>query len=133
MQALREVPHDPAILLLETKQCEAEQTRAALRAIKPIRTQLKAAIESRDKLMKKHAVVADGVQSSVAQLHAKQAGMAELANALRAGGAVARKSTGRRACRGALHSHWQRPRRHVCSAVGGRVLQRWQVLRQRHS
>ena len=47
--------NDPAVAqLLETKECEAEQTRAALRAIRPIRTQLKAAIESRDKLMKKH-------------------------------------------------------------------------------
>ena len=68
MQALRAVPHNPAVAqLLETKQCEAEPTRAALRAMRPTRTQLKAAVESRDKLMKKHSTVADGVQSLVAQ------------------------------------------------------------------
>ena len=84
MQALRAVPHDPAVAqLLGTKQCEAEQTRAAFRATRPIRTQVKAAVESRDKLMKKHAAIADGVQSSVAQLQSKQAELAELANALR--------------------------------------------------
>ena len=84
MQALRAAPLDPAVAqLLETKQCVAEQTRAALHAVRPIRTQLKAAVESRDMLMKKHAAVADGVQSLVAQTQAKQAELAELANALR--------------------------------------------------
>ena len=84
MQALRAEHTDPAVAqLLETKHREAEQTRAALRAVRPIRTQLKAAIKSRDKLMKKHTAVAEGVQSLAAQLQAKQTELEELAKALR--------------------------------------------------
>ena len=80
MQALRAVNNDPAVAqLLALKQCEAEQTRAT----RPLRTQLKAAIESRDKLMKKHSVVVEGVQSLTAQLQARQSESEELAIALR--------------------------------------------------
>ena len=127
MQALRAVTHDPAVAqLLETKQCEAEQTRVALRAIRPIRTQLKAAVEGRDKLTKKHAADADGVQSlGWHSWQAKQAEFAELAHApiqlVAQLQEREREYAGRKACRGALHSHWQCPRRHVCSAAGARV------------
>ena len=84
VQVLRAVHNELAVAQPpETKQREAEQTCSALRAIRPIRAHLKAAIESRDKLMKKHTAVEDGVRSLAAQLQAKQTELEELANALR--------------------------------------------------
>ena len=47
------------------------------------RTQLKAATESRDKLMKKHSPAVEGVQILAAQLQARQTELEELAIALR--------------------------------------------------
>ena len=83
MHTLRAVNNGLAVAqLLALKQCEAEQTRTALRAIRPLRTQLKAAIESRDNLLKEHSAAVDGVQSLTAQLQARQSESEELATAV---------------------------------------------------
>ena len=112
--------------LLEMRQREADQTRAALRGIRPLRTQLKAAIESRDKLMKKHSSVVEGVHSELDGPVAGEAvGVGRARDCVEGqsstGGAAAREGARGRACGAALCPAQSRSRRHVCGAVGGRV------------
>ena len=90
----------------------------------PLRTQLKAAVESRDKLMKKHSAAMEGVQSLAAQLQAKQSVSEELAIGLRDKAQLVLQLQERMRVEELAELPCvlpSCPRRHVCGAVGGGV------------
>ena len=64
---------------LETKREERDLLRARIRSLKPLRTQLRAAAEARDKAVKKHADLSMEVNNIQLLLGAKKAALAEAA------------------------------------------------------
>ena len=71
--SLESLPADPTVKeLIEDKKAERALARATLRSLKPLKTQLRAAMEARDRAIKKHTSLSEEVSDLKALLAAKQ-------------------------------------------------------------